>query len=57
MKKIAAVLWTEPVVFAGVVTGVASALAAEGLISGWIPVVLIAATAPVLRHFVSPTRR
>lgn len=56
MKRIAAVLWTEPVVFAGVVTGIVSALAAEGMISGWIPVVVIAATAPVLRRFVSPTR-
>lgn len=56
MKTILAALWREPVIFCGVLTGVASALAAEGLISGWIPVVVIAATAPVLRRFVSPTR-
>lgn len=55
MKRIATALWNEPVLFVGVVTGTLAALAAEGLVSGWIPVVAIAATAPVLRHFVSPT--
>lgn len=56
MKRIISALWTEPVLFVGVITGTLAALAAEGLVSGWIPVVAIAATAPILRHFVSPTR-
>jgi len=54
MKKIAQAFWNEPVLVALVVNGVVSALAAEGLISGWIAVVTIAATAPILRHFTSP---
>ena len=56
MKRIVTALWNEPVVLVGILTGVAAALAAEGIIAAWIPVVVIAATSPILRHFVSPTR-
>lgn len=57
MKRIAQAFWTEPVLVALVINGVVSALAAEGLISGWIAVVTIAATAPILRHFTSPASK
>lgn len=56
MKRIISAIWNEPVVVVGIITGTLAALAGENLISGWIPVVAIAATAPLLRHFVSPTR-
>ena len=57
MNRILSALWNEPVVLVGVLTATAAALAAEGLIAAWIPVVVIAATAPILRHFVSPVGR
>jgi hypothetical protein len=56
MKRIAAALWNEPVLVALIVNGVVAALAAEGIVAGWISVVVIAATAPVLRHFTSPAK-
>ena len=56
MKRIVTAIWNEPVVLVGILTATAAALAAEGLIAAWIPVVVIAATSPILRHFVSPTR-
>jgi hypothetical protein len=57
MKRIAAALWNEPVVVALIVNGVIAALAAEGLIAGWISVVVLAATAPILRHFTIPEKK
>ena len=54
MKKIAQAFWNEPVLVALVINGIVTALGAEGLISGWIAVVTLAATAPILRHFTSP---
>jgi hypothetical protein len=57
MKRIAAVFWNEPVVVALVVNGVVAALAAEGIIPGWISVVALAGTAPILRHFTIPERK
>ena len=57
MKKIVQVLWNEPVVVALIINGVVAALAAEGVISPWISVVVLAATAPILRHFTVPERR
>lgn len=57
MKRIIAALWNEPVVVALVLNGVIAALAAEGMIAGWISVVVLAATAPVLRHFTIPEKK
>ena len=57
MKRIAAALWNEPVVVALIVNGVIAALAAEGMIAGWISVVALAGTAPILRHFTIPERK
>ena len=56
MKRIGTALWDEPVLAAMVLNGVVAALASEGILSGWISVVAIAATAPILRFFVSPTK-
>ena len=57
MKKIIQILWNEPVVVALIVNGIISALAAESLIGPWISVVVLAATAPILRHFTVPEKR
>ena len=57
MKRIIDALWNEPVVVALIVNGVIAALAAEGIVAGWISVVVLAATAPVLRHFTIPERK
>lgn len=56
MKRIAIALWNEPVLAAMVANAVVAALASEGILSGWISVVALAATAPILRHYVTPTR-
>jgi apolipoprotein N-acyltransferase len=56
MKRILHSLWTEPVLAAMVLNGVVAALASEGIISGWLSVVALAATAPILRHYVTPTK-
>lgn len=56
MKRIAAALWHEPVLAAMVVNGVVAALASEGIITGWVSVAAIAATAPILRYFVTPAK-
>lgn len=57
MKRIISALWNEPVVLALVANGVVAALAAEGIVAGWIAVVFLAATAPILRHFTVPERK
>lgn len=57
MKRILAALWNEPVVVALIANGVIAALAAEGLLAGWIAVVTLAATAPILRRFTVPERK
>lgn len=56
MKRIAAVLYSEPVIFLGVIQGVLTALAAESVITGWIPVVSLAAIVPMQRYFVTPDK-
>ena len=56
MKRIAYSLWNEPVLAAMVLNGVVAALASEKIISGWIAVLALAITAPILRHFVTPAR-
>lgn len=57
MKRIAQAFYSEPTVVLLTANAAVAALAAEGVIAGWISVVVIAATAPVLRHFVEPTRK
>lgn len=54
MKRVAAALYSEPVVFLGVLQGTLTALAAASVITGWIPVVSLAAIVPLQRRFVSP---
>lgn len=57
MKALARLLWNNPVVDLLVVNGAVSALAAEGIISGWIAVVTLAITAPILRAVVTPVNK
>lgn len=57
MKRILQAFYNEPTVVLLVANAVVAALAAEGIIAGWISVVTIAATAPILRHFVEPTKK
>ena len=57
MKRIIQALWNEPVLAAMILNGVVAALAAEGIIGGWVSVVALAATAPILRHFTIPERK
>lgn len=57
MKRILQAFYSEPTVVLLTANAVVAALAAEGVIAGWISVVVIAATTPVLRHFVEPIRK
>lgn len=57
MKRIVSAFLNEPTVVLLTANAVVAALAAEGVIAGWISVVVIAATTPVLRHFVEPVGR
>jgi hypothetical protein len=57
MKRILQSFYNEPTVVLLTANAAVAALAAEGIIAGWISVVVIAATAPILRHFVEPVRR
>lgn len=54
MSKIIAGLYSEPVLFTGVVTTVLSALSAAGEIPVWIGPAAVAVGAVITRHFVSP---
>jgi hypothetical protein len=56
MKRIAKVLWNDPVVCLGVVTGSCAALAAVGLIPGWAPVVELGVATPLTRRVTKPAR-
>jgi hypothetical protein len=56
MKSIISTFYSEPVISLLTVNAVISALAAEGKISAWISVVVLAGTAPLLRRFVSPAK-
>ena len=57
MKRILQAFYNEPTVVLLVANALVASLAAEGIIAGWISVVTIAATAPILRHFVEPTKK
>lgn len=54
MKKLADILWTEPVVILSASVGVTGVLAKEHVISGWIPLVLLAVVTPIQRALVTP---
>lgn len=56
MKLIPGILYREPVIALLTINAVVAALAAEGRIAGWISVVVLAGTAPLLRRLVSPDR-
>jgi hypothetical protein len=56
MKAVVKLLYNEPVVFLGALQGAVTAAAADGAISGWIPVVTLAFTTPILRYVVKPVR-
>lgn len=57
MSRLAAGIWNEPVLAAMILNGVVAALASEGILSGWVSVVALAATTPLLRYYVTPTRK
>jgi hypothetical protein len=57
MKKIAQALWNEPVLAATVLNSVVAAVAAEGILSGWVAVVVIAISGPVVRYYTVPERK
>lgn len=56
MKLIPGILYREPVVALLTLNAVVAAAAAEGAIAGWISVVVLAGTAPLLRSLVSPDK-
>lgn len=56
MKRIAQALWTEPVLAATVLNSILAALAAEGILSGWIAVVSVAVSGPIVRRFTVPEK-
>ncbi len=54
MKKIASILWREPVVILSATTGSAVALSAEGVIPGWGALLVFAVVTPIQRALVKP---
>lgn len=54
LKRIALILWTEPVVVLSASVGVTGVLAKEHIISGWIPLALLAVVTPIQRALVTP---
>jgi len=57
MKRIAAALWNEPVLAGAVLNTALVVLAAEGVISGWIPAVLVAVSGVIVRRFTVPEKK
>ena len=57
MKRIAEVLWNEPVIAAAVVNAALAVLAGEGIVSEWIVALSIAVSAPIVRRFTVPEKR
>ena len=57
MKRIIEALWNEPVLAATVLNSILAALAAEGILSGWIAVVAVAVSGPIVRYFVVPEKK
>jgi hypothetical protein len=57
MKRIAAALWDEPVLAGTVLNTALVVLAAENVLSGWVPAVAIAVSGVVIRHFTIPERK
>lgn len=56
MKRVAEILYSEPVAFLSVLVGVTTLLAKEGLIAGWIPLVALAVAAGIQRGLVEPLK-
>lgn len=54
MRAIVNAFYSEPVVALGVIQATGAALAAEGVIAGWIGVLVVAVVVPLQRHFVTP---
>jgi hypothetical protein len=54
VRKLVDILWSEPVVTLSVSVGVTGVLAKEHIISGWIPLVLLAVVTPIQRALVTP---
>lgn len=54
MKAVAKALYTEPVVFLGTLQLALTALAADNVITGWIPVASLAIVTGIQRYFVNP---
>lgn len=57
MKRIASALWNEPVLAGAVLNVVVATLAAEGVVSGWVPAVLIAISGIIVRRFTIPEKK
>lgn len=57
MKRIISALWNEPVLAATVLNSIIAALATEGIVSGWIAVLCVAVSGPIVRYFVIPERK
>jgi hypothetical protein len=56
MKAVAQTLYREPIVFLGTVQITLTAFSAEGVITGWIPVVSLLVVTGLQRFFVSPKK-
>lgn len=56
MKRIAQVLWNEPVIAAAVVNAALAVLASEGIVTPWVVALSIGVTAPIVRRFTTPER-
>lgn len=56
MKRLAEIIWGEPVITLSVATGVTGVLAQQGIVAAWIPLVTLAVVTPIQRALVKPKR-
>lgn len=56
MKTVFRTFYSEPVVFLGVLTAVATGLAGSDVIAPWVGVVIVGAVTALQRSFVTPTQ-
>jgi hypothetical protein len=57
VKKIAKLLWNEPVIILGIVAGITSILAREHVVPPYVPLITLAITTSIQRAVVSPVGR
>lgn len=56
MKTVLRALWSEPIVFLGVLAAIATGLAGSDVIAPWVGVVIVGVVTALQRSVVTPTQ-